>query len=79
MCNRWTRYVSQNVSYTSAIILKRAVKAKLDLGILLMTCLYLPVLYTLVQAVTCKSPERMQLITRGCFTPLLVCITHYAQ
>lgn len=49
------RYVSQNVSYTSAIILKRAVKAKLDLGILLMCCIYMPVLFNLVQAVTCKS------------------------
>jgi hypothetical protein len=47
--------VSQNVSYTSAIILKRAVKAKLDLGILLMCCIYMPVLFNLVQAVTCKS------------------------
>lgn len=48
----FVRYVSQNVSYTSAIILKRAVKAKLDLGILLMCCLYMPVLYTLIQSVT---------------------------
>jgi hypothetical protein len=48
--------VSQNVSYTSAIILKRAVKAKLDLGLLLMSCLYLPVLYNLIQAVTGSAP-----------------------
>jgi hypothetical protein len=48
--------VSQNVSYTSAIILKRAVKAKLDLGVLLMSCLYLPVLYNLIQAVTGSTP-----------------------
>lgn len=48
----FVRYVSQNVSYTSAIILKRAVKAKIDLGLLLMCCLYMPVLYTLVQTVT---------------------------
>ena len=47
-------YVSQNVSYTSAIILKRAVKAKLDLALLLMVCLYTPVVYMLVQACTSK-------------------------
>jgi hypothetical protein len=51
----FVRYVSQNVAYTSAIILKRAVKAKIDLGILLMTSLYLPVLYTLLQSLLCKS------------------------
>jgi len=49
------RYVSQNVSYTSAIILKRAVKAKLDLGIMFMCLVYMPVLFTLVQSVTSKS------------------------
>jgi hypothetical protein len=47
--------VSQNVSYTASIILKRAVKAKIDLGVLLMVCLYMPVVFTLVQSVTCKS------------------------
>ena len=45
------RYVSQNVSYTSQIILKRAVKSKMELGILLMTLMYMPVLYTLAQSV----------------------------
>ena len=44
------RYVSQNVSYTSAIILKRAVKAKIDLGIVLVCVMYMPVLYTLMQS-----------------------------
>jgi hypothetical protein len=51
----FVRYVSQNVAYTSAIILKRASKAKLDLGIILMVSLYLPVLYTLLQALLCKK------------------------
>ena len=45
------RYVSQNVSYTSQIILKRAVKSKIELGILLMSLMYMPVLYTLIQSV----------------------------
>lgn len=45
------RYVSQNVSYTSQIILKRAVKSKIELGFLLMTVTYMPALYTLIQAV----------------------------
>lgn len=49
------RYVSQNVSYTSTIILKRVVKAKLDIGILLMCCIYMPLVYFLVQSVTCES------------------------
>lgn len=53
--------MSQNVSYTSAIILKRAVKAKLDLGILLMCLVYMPVLFTLVQSVTSKSSDSRHL------------------
>lgn len=44
------KYVSQNVAYTSVIILKRAVKAKFDIGIVLMVSLFVPVLYTLLQA-----------------------------
>ena len=32
----FVRYVSQNVSYTSMIILKRVIKAKVELGILTM-------------------------------------------
>ena len=64
------RYVSQNVSYTSAIILKRAVKAKLDLGILLMSLIYMPVLFTLLQSVTSKflsaNFDSMQLLYQRC-------------
>ncbi|KAJ1412418.1 hypothetical protein B484DRAFT_402322, partial [Ochromonadaceae sp. CCMP2298] len=48
----FVRYVSQNVSYTSAIILKRAVKAKLDLALCCLVLIYTPLLYTLVNAVT---------------------------
>lgn len=45
------RYVSQNVNYTSLIILKRIVKSKLELGYMLMFLLYAPVLYTFLQSV----------------------------
>ena len=48
------RYVSQNVAYTSMIILKRAVKAKLDLGLILLTALYMPLVYTMLEAMLCK-------------------------
>jgi predicted neutral ceramidase superfamily lipid hydrolase len=48
------RYVSQNVAYTSAIILKRAVKAKVDIGLILLTALYIPLIYTMLQATICK-------------------------
>lgn len=47
------------MSYTSAIILKRAVKAKLDIGILLMSCIYTPVIYNLVQSVTSESASTL--------------------
>lgn len=50
----FVRYVSQNVAYTSAIILKRAVKAKFDLGLILMCSMYMPLLYTLLQSLLCK-------------------------
>jgi len=40
----FVRYVSQNVSYTSSIILKRVVKAKVDIGIMLMFIVYMPAL-----------------------------------
>lgn len=47
----FVKYVSQNVAYTSTIILKKVVKAKTDLGICLMVMIYPPVLYTLIQSV----------------------------
>jgi len=40
----FVRYVSQNVSYTSSIILKRVVKSKVDIGIMLMFMVYMPAL-----------------------------------
>lgn len=49
----FTRYVSQNVAYTSAIILKRIVKAKIDIGLILLTSLYIPFLYFTLQAMLC--------------------------
>jgi Ran GTPase-activating protein (RanGAP) involved in mRNA processing and transport len=48
----FARYVSQNVNYTSVIILKRVVKSKLELGFMLMLLLFLPVLYMLSQSIT---------------------------
>ena len=48
----FTRYVSQNVSYTSSIILKRVVKAKVNIGLLLMMLVYTPALYVFLQAVS---------------------------
>lgn len=50
----FVRYVSQNVAYTSAIILKRAVKAKVDLGLVLMCSMYMPLVYTLLQSLLSK-------------------------
>lgn len=46
----FVRYVSQNVSYTSIIILKRVIKSKVDIGILLMLVLYMPSLYNFIQS-----------------------------
>eukprot|EP01038_Epipyxis_sp_PR26KG_P005828 gene5828-8037_t len=45
------RYVSQNVSYTSSMILKRAVKAKVELGILFMVAMFMPLLYNQLKAI----------------------------
>jgi hypothetical protein len=56
----FVRYVSQNVAYTSAIILKRAVKAKFDLGIMLVCALYVPVVYTLLQSMLCKLVQHTE-------------------
>lgn len=66
----FVRYVSQNVAYTSAIILKRAVKAKIDLGLLLLSSLFVPLLYTMLQAMLCKyclSPSPLPHLLRHCF------------
>ena len=70
----FTRYVSQNVAYTSAIILKRAVKAKIDIGLILLTSLFIPFVYHCIQAmlfftdwnVTLVSPLRKHIYY---FTP----------
>jgi hypothetical protein len=51
----FVRYVSQNVSYTSSIVLKRALKSKIDLGLLLVICIYMPLLYTLVKGLIGKD------------------------
>ena len=48
----FARYVSQNVNYTSIIILKRVIKVKVELGIVFMLLLFLPVLYSWAHAVT---------------------------
>jgi hypothetical protein len=46
------RFVSQNVSYTSTIILKKVVKSKVELGLGLMFILYSPILYNFVASIT---------------------------
>lgn len=46
----FVRYVSQNVSYTSSIILKRVVKAKVNIGLCFMLILYMPALHIFVQS-----------------------------
>lgn len=47
----FVRYVSQNVNYTSAIILKRVVKSKLEMALILIILLYMPILYVYIQSV----------------------------
>jgi hypothetical protein len=55
----FVRYVSQNVAYTSAIILKRAIKAKFDLGLILMCAMFVPLVYTLLQSLLCKFVAKL--------------------
>lgn len=52
--NAFVRFVSQNVAYTSVIILKRAVKAKIDVGLIFVISLYIPLLYTMLQSLLSK-------------------------
>lgn len=44
------RYVSQNVAYTSAIVLKRILKSKIEVGLVLIIALFMPLLYILMQS-----------------------------
>ena len=44
------RYVSQNEAYTSIIILKKCIKAKVEIGLGLMLFLFVPVVYNLCQS-----------------------------
>ncbi len=60
--NAFVRFVSQNVAYTSVIILKRAVKAKIDLGLIFVISLYMPLLYTMLQSLLSKN-SFLQLIS----------------
>jgi len=46
----FVRYVSQNVGYTSTIILKRVVKCKVEIGIALMFLIFMPAVYTFAQS-----------------------------
>ena len=46
----FVRYVSQNVSYTSSIILKRVVKVKVNIGLIFMLILYMPALHIFMQS-----------------------------
>lgn len=47
----FVRFVSQNVTYTSTVILKKVLKVKVEIGICLMFALFPPVLYNLVQSI----------------------------
>ena len=47
----FVRYVSQNVGYTSTIIMKRVVKAKTEIGLGLMFFVLIPALYTFTQGI----------------------------
>ena len=44
------QYVSQNVNYTSTIILKRVIKSKVESCLCLIIFLYMPVLYTMMKS-----------------------------
>ena len=46
----FTRYVSQNVGYTSTMILKRVVKAKVEIGLTFLMLMYIPALNIFVQS-----------------------------
>jgi hypothetical protein len=46
----FVRYVSQNVSYGSVLILKRVIKAKVEIGVSFLLALYMPVLSTFTQS-----------------------------
>ena len=48
--NAFVRFVSQNVGYTSTMILKRVVKAKVEIGLSLMLTLYIPCLYVFLRS-----------------------------
>jgi hypothetical protein len=50
----FVRYVSQNVAYSSGLILKKVIKSKTEIGLSLMLLLFMPVCYNLVQSVFCK-------------------------
>jgi hypothetical protein len=49
------RYVSQNVSYTSSLILKRLIKTKVEIGLVLVSLMYMPFLYSLLKSITGTS------------------------
>jgi hypothetical protein len=49
--NTFVRYVSQNVAYSSGLILKKVVKSKVEIGLTLMFLLFMPVCYNLMQSV----------------------------
>ncbi len=46
----FVQYVSQNVNYTSAIILKRILKSKIELSIGTVILIFFPVMYTLFRS-----------------------------
>ena len=50
----FVQYVSQNVNYTSTIILKRVIKSKVELSLAILILLFMPVLYNWIQSLMSK-------------------------
>jgi hypothetical protein len=53
----FVQYVSQNVNYTSTIILKRVIKSKVELATAIVILLFMPVLYNWGQSLMSKSSQ----------------------
>lgn len=70
--NAFVRFVSQNVAYTSVIILKRAVKAKIDLGLIFVISLYMPLLYTMLQSLLSKNTVFLIISCIGKFSSISI-------
>jgi hypothetical protein len=45
------RYIQQNTTYAAVVILKKVEKVKVEIGLGLLLCLYLPVMFNLLGSV----------------------------